>query len=66
MLDERQMARLDETIRRLIVEIGRREGRRGSALNYGGDSCKDYADALETLVRIKRDNRIDTNNEVNF
>lgn len=56
MLNERQLARLDETIRRLIVEIGRRENGRGSSLTYTGDSCKEFALALEILVNIKRSN----------
>ena len=53
MLTEQQLARLDEDIRRLLIEIGKRDG---GELKYCSDACKDYAEALRILVDIKRNN----------
>ena len=66
MLTEQQLVRLDEDIRRLLVEIGRREG---GTLEHSSDTIKDFAEALQTLVTIKRNHLLDVadrNNNITF
>lgn len=56
MLNEAQMVALDETIRRVILQIGEREHPRRRALSQSGCTTEEYAKALKILVDIKNRN----------